>query len=276
MHHIRPYSFNLDVLLNTAFSINILKYVDCPREWQINQQVIPDYDLWYVKRGSGTLILNDEEYPIQPGCMYFFRPGDVISATQEPNNRLSVYYCHFQTEANWFFPRVQVQQGALVKPYRIELYLFQAVQLQGSGEFTSDDQQLMLVTVFHFLFKAGALRFILPGLSPLDYQRFEKAVEFMNQHIDQNLVVADMEEFLALEKSGINKLFRSITGMSTIHFFTNLRINKAKIMLRTGKRISHVAESLGYTDLFTFSKVFKRQTGMTPRSYAQHTFQSFE
>jgi AraC family transcriptional regulator of arabinose operon len=268
--------FYLEVLLNTKFSINTFAYVECGIDWNVEDRLIPDYDIWYIKKGRGELFVNGERFSIKPGCMYFFRPGDRISATQNLGQNLSVYYCHFQTDVHWFFPQLQVKQGCYVKDLRVEFHLFQGLELQENGHLTPEDQRLMLVMVFHLLFKAKAMSFYSQSISAQDLPRFEKALIFMNDHISETIELSDLEELLGLEKSGVNKVFKSITGMSTMHFFTQLRVNKAKLLLRKSYSISQVAQDLGYSDLFTFSKVFKRHTGMTPSFYTKHPPESFE
>ncbi len=269
-------NFYLEVLLHTKYSINTLSLVHCDHDWKLNNRFIPDYDLWYVKKGQGSVWINGELFPLQAGCVYFFRPGDVISASQNEDQPLSVYYCHFQTDIHWFFPQVRIQQGCNAKNQKLEFHLFQGLQLQRTGSFTPEDQRLMLLMVFHLLFKAKGMSFYSQEITPLDIERFDKALAYMDEHIGKTITLIELEQVLCMEKSGINSLFRTITGMSTIQFFTKLRMNKAKLLLRKGTTITQTAQNLGYPDLYSFSKVFKRHTGISPRTYSQSSFESFE
>lgn len=64
------------------------------------------------------------------------------------------------------------------------------------------------------------------------------------------------------------KLFTEATGMSPITYIHNLRINKAKEMLKSDySSISDIAQSLGYANIYDFSRTFKKYTGISPMKY---------
>lgn len=56
--------------------------------------------------------------------------------------------------------------------------------------------------------------------------------------------------------------------MSPINYIHKLRINKAKEMLASDfASISSVALSLGYANIYDFSRVFKKHAGTSPTKY---------
>ena len=64
------------------------------------------------------------------------------------------------------------------------------------------------------------------------------------------------------------KLFTQVMGVSPIVYARQLRIEKAKQMLRSDYgSLSHVALSLGYANLYDFSRDFKKHTGIAPSKY---------
>ncbi|MBP3592761.1 MAG: helix-turn-helix transcriptional regulator [Clostridia bacterium] len=69
------------------------------------------------------------------------------------------------------------------------------------------------------------------------------------------------------------KLFFRVTGRSPITYVQELRIAKAKRMLRSDyDSLAEIAVSLGYADIYTFSKAFKKHEGISPTQYAKaHT-----
>ena len=63
-------------------------------------------------------------------------------------------------------------------------------------------------------------------------------------------------------------IFSQEVGVTFTEYLTNLRMNKAKELLRTTQmRSSDVAYAVGYNDPHYFSYLFKKHTGMTPRDY---------
>ena len=77
-----------------------------------------------------------------------------------------------------------------------------------------------------------------------------------------------------IDKSGYNKdylrrCFEGATGKTPLHYLTELRINRAKMLLLQNehKRISSISELCGFRDSYYFSTVFKKYTGISPEEY---------
>ena len=63
--------------------------------------------------------------------------------------------------------------------------------------------------------------------------------------------------------------FERVYGVSPIKYLNNFRIEKAKYMLQSDfDSISQVAQSVGYSSIYHFSKMFKSYTGYSPTKYA--------
>jgi len=64
------------------------------------------------------------------------------------------------------------------------------------------------------------------------------------------------------------KTFTEATGVSPIAYTRNLRIKKAREMLRSDYgSITDIALSLGYNNIYDFSRDFKKHTGVPPTKY---------
>lgn len=71
-----------------------------------------------------------------------------------------------------------------------------------------------------------------------------------------------------LSPSHFRRLFTNIYGMSPGKYLRSIRIAKAKDLLITENfTIGEIAEMTGYTNLYYFSKAFKKETGVPPSSY---------
>lgn len=65
-----------------------------------------------------------------------------------------------------------------------------------------------------------------------------------------------------------SSLFKKETGRNFTDYLTELRMNKAKELLREKDiMVSDVAEMVGYNDLKYFSRLFKKITGISPSDY---------
>ena len=72
-----------------------------------------------------------------------------------------------------------------------------------------------------------------------------------------------------LNPSYISQLIRSETGLTYTQYLTELRITKAKELLRTSSlTLAEISEAVGFNDYFYFIKKFKKEVGVTPGKYS--------
>jgi two-component system response regulator YesN len=65
-----------------------------------------------------------------------------------------------------------------------------------------------------------------------------------------------------------SKLFKEETGENFIECLTNIRIEKAKQLLQNKEvSIKNICVETGYSDPNYFSRIFKKQVGITPTEY---------
>lgn len=104
------------------------------------------------------------------------------------------------------------------------------------------------------------------GKSKSDY--VEKALACMHSEYMRRITIQEIADRLGLDRSYFYTLFTERIGMSPSEYLINLRLTKAaELMIDHEERPSIAAASVGYEDLFHFSKIFKKHYGMSPRSY---------
>ena len=74
-------------------------------------------------------------------------------------------------------------------------------------------------------------------------------------------------EAVGFSSNHFSMIFSSRTGQTFIEYLTQLRIRRAKELLRQGVRSTDIAWEIGYTDERYFLSLFKKNTGMTTREF---------
>lgn len=97
----------------------------------------------------------------------------------------------------------------------------------------------------------------------------EKALEIVQrEYANKNLTLNDIASKLYITPNYLSYLFKTETGENFTDYLTKIRISKAKELLKNLElKIYEIADAVGYADPHHFSRVFKRQEGITPAEY---------
>ncbi len=99
------------------------------------------------------------------------------------------------------------------------------------------------------------------------------AEEFIHKHyMDPDLSLRNVCRSLAVSKSYLSSVFKAYSGMTLVEYLTELRMEKAQLLLRSGDaKIYEVAEAVGYRDAHYFSLTFKKQIGQSPTEFRERS-----
>ena len=104
-----------------------------------------------------------------------------------------------------------------------------------------------------------------PGAQQL---KIQPAVEYIIDHYSENLKNDDLAALTGLSTVYFRKVFTEVYGMPPIAYIHALRIRRAKEILKSDYgSITSVAQSLGYSSIYDFSRAFKNHTGVSPTAY---------
>lgn len=97
---------------------------------------------------------------------------------------------------------------------------------------------------------------------------FLPILRYLDQNYEKDLSLKKIAEHFHLNASYISQLIRSETGLTYTQYVTELRMNKAKELLKTTSlSLAEVSEAVGFNDYFYFIKKFKKEVGVTPGKY---------
>jgi AraC-like DNA-binding protein len=99
-------------------------------------------------------------------------------------------------------------------------------------------------------------------------EALSRAAAYIRSHYSKPVSIAELARESGVERRRFAYLFNKYTGMSPVSYLAECRIRRSKELLRMEDcPISQVAEQVGYTDSFYFSRFFKKQTGLSPSDY---------
>ena len=99
-------------------------------------------------------------------------------------------------------------------------------------------------------------------------QKIAPAVEYISQHYNEDITNDRLAAIAGMSTVYFRKLFTSVMGVSPITYVHQFRTEKAKEMLGSDYgTLSDIAQALGYSNLYDFSRDFKKHTGVAPSKY---------
>ncbi len=92
-----------------------------------------------------------------------------------------------------------------------------------------------------------------------------KAVkDYVKAKYIQHISVEEISDRLSLDRRYLSRIFKQKTGKSIQEYIIWTRMEKAKKLLEQGSPVAQAAQLCGYDDVCNFSKMFKKQTGISP------------
>ena len=98
------------------------------------------------------------------------------------------------------------------------------------------------------------------------------ALSYIEEHYNEKILLSDVADKVYVSQWHLSKLLNKETGKNFSEILNTVRIKKASELLKDpSKRISDVAEEVGFLDVAHFSRVFKKVKGISANEYRNHT-----
>lgn len=96
------------------------------------------------------------------------------------------------------------------------------------------------------------------------------SIDFINNNYSNNIKVNDIANYVGLNRSYFSNLFTKKMGISPQEYLLSLKMEKAcNLLTNLQLSIGDVARQVGYEDQLTFSKIFKKSKGVSPKLYRE-------
>lgn len=103
-----------------------------------------------------------------------------------------------------------------------------------------------------------------------EHDPIEKSIRYIEQHYSKALTLKEVADSVYLNAAYFSTLFKKQTGKSFVERLTEIRIFEAKRqMVQTDNKIATIAEHTGFTNIRHFNRVFRNETGMSPKEYRE-------
>lgn len=161
----------------------------------------------------------------------------------------------------------------LVSRAAIEGGLHQDIAFSLNDSFIQHLEELNKVDEIR-LFTRDVLFTFAEKVHELKTEKYSKTInlckDYIITHIYDDISVVDIADAIGLSPKYLSLLFKKEVGITISDYIRDMRIEEAKKLLAySSTPISEICALLNYTDQSYFTKVFKKQTGKTPKLYRE-------
>ncbi len=230
-----------------------------------------DYQLLYIASGKAHFFKKDKEFIVSAGNIIVYKPNEPQKYIYCKDEKPDVYWVHFtgydvenilesydinadesilyagtSPDYQWLFGQI-IQELQLCRPRYEELL------------------PLLLKNIFILISRGieNSKKF-----SDAMEKEMAFAVHYFRTHYNTEINIDKYAVSCNMSTSCFIRNFRNITGKTPLQYILSLRISNAQSLLEnTDYSVSEIAMNVGYDNPLYFSRLFHKQTGMSPREY---------
>lgn len=224
------------------------------------------FEIEIITGGKGIMSVNGQDYDTDLYKVFLLTPVDFHSI--QPDNKLELRNISF--DAAMLSDRVFARLAApLSNAYALQddamERLLQAVGLlQHECAIGGNCKEQLCEYILECLLRQEP-----PMGLQSDYKLtgIKKAILYLDMHFKEDIHLEDLAKQAGFHVTYFSELFRKTTGKTYKQRLTELRLEYAKTLLRSGFPVSQVCFESGFGSVSNFNAVFKQECGMTPRQY---------
>lgn len=96
-----------------------------------------------------------------------------------------------------------------------------------------------------------------------------EVLNYIENHYQEDIGLNELAVHARMSTAYLSVLFKAEVGESFIKYLTELRLKKAKSLLKEGYKVKEVSEMVGYNNYRYFCDIFKKNVGQTPHEYKE-------
>ena len=280
------------VTINRIISVHYFQYMS---DFSFPGESHDFWELVCVDRGEIDALAGDRRLTLKKGNILFHKPNEfhnvLTNGKVSPSLVVIGFECHSPAIKSFEDQLMSVQDtekelmaqiivearntfsGRLDDPYQEELIFNSEPLTFGSAQLISHYLEQLMIHLYRRYFSYSlpvrSSRFLAEASSGND--TYNRIVRYMEEHLGERMTIDRICRDNLVGRSQLQKLFRDTKGCGVIEFFSMMKIDTAKQMIRDNQlNFTQIADRLGYNSIHYFSRQFKQITTMTPSEYATY------
>lgn len=233
-------------------------------------------------RGKGKYIVEGSEYQMEPGRIFVMRPMETHKLyvnPDEPYERIMVNFSYDlirkidpkETLLTIFKNRSLGQHNLYHKHEFRRIPGLELMKGMVAPAETREEQQINAVVNLYMLINSLKTIFIeksqseaMSGNMSMRQDTPRLIIDYINEHLHENLSLDALSERFYLSKSQISRIFKKATGSSVLDYITIKRLMQAREYMMDGKSAGEACQLCGFDHYSSFYRAYKKRFNVSP------------
>jgi len=245
----------------------------CRPDYVMQRRTFRYRSIEFVAEGSGELRLSGDQHTLVPGMAFSYGPGIHHRIRTNPADVMTKYFIDFTgTEADALIGDTILHGGPVQvsEPYRVRTVLD---DLQRHAGDTGPRREAICILLLRLLlFTIDSLAIRSPGVHPRAAHSYARCKQFIDEQFLALHSLADVTNACHMDPATICRLFKRFGELSPYQYLLRCKMQYAAERLQSEDRlVKEVADEMGFSDPYHFTRSFKRVHGISPQRLLELT-----
>ena len=248
--------------------------LEAKRSHTSERSSLQSFLFFMVTAGSGVLMYDGKQYELTTNSCVFIDCRHPYSHTTYPNDLWHLSWCHFYGPSLSSIYDKYCERGGrpVFTPDNSTLFATTLEDLMATAK-SSDYMRDMMINE-----QLSKLLTLIMSYSwhPEDKKAAPKhnvvieVKEYLDSHYAEKIVLDELSKRFFIDKYYLAKTFKNQFGLPISTYIQNIRITKAKQLLRfSTNTVEEIGCEVGMDNPAYFSRVFKNVEGISPKTYRE-------
>jgi AraC-type DNA-binding domain-containing proteins len=270
----KSYELQVNKLLTkfNEFHLCFCGHSECEPSHSFGPAVRSTYIIHLVLSGKGSFSSNGNVYQLKQGQGFLITPNDLTLYEADKKDAWSYVWIGFDgANCKEYLNELGLSKNSPIftTPHTTELQnlVLQMLHHNKIGTHHEFFHQGLLCQFFAWLAKNPQMNTPTSTNEQRSYY-VQNAIKYIHNHYADEISIEHIADYTCINRSYLSTLFKNELGTSPSAYLANFRLSlSVNLLTVTDLPINSVAASCGYKDPLVFSKAFKRQYGISPRTY---------